>query len=328
VDTPNRHALITGLTGQDGSFLAELLLERGYEVTGFVRGDPAGSLGCTEHLRGQIELVRGDLLDPGSLRAAVEQSRPTEIYHLGGPSFVPASWERPAETLSAIAGSTATLLEVVCDLSPRTRVFVAASGAIFGEAPESPQREDTTCRPTNPYAIAKLAAHRLVGAMREHDGLFACSGIVYNHESERRPERFVTRRITRAAAEIALGLREELTLGSLEAVRDWSFAGDIVRGAWLMLQQERPEDYVLSSGVPHTVAEFAAAAFACVDLDAERYLRVDPALVRASERTPSVGDPSRARERLGWEPEVSFAELVERMVRFDLRALQQEAGRA
>jgi GDPmannose 4,6-dehydratase len=328
VDTQTPRALITGLTGQDGSFLAELLLAKGYEVTGIVRAQPGGSLGCVEHLRGQIELVHGDLLDPDSLRAAVERSRPTEIYHLGGPSFVPASWERPAETLSAIAGSTATLLEVVREVSPSTRVFVAASGAIFGEAPESPQREDTPCRPVNPYAIAKLAAHRLVGAMREHDGLFACSGIVYNHESERRPERFVTRRITRAAAEIALGLREELTLGSLGAVRDWSFAGDIVRGAWLMLQQERPDDYVLASGVPHTVAEFAAAAFACVGLDAERYLRVDPALVRARERTPSVGDPSRARERLGWEPEISFAELVERMVQADLRALQQEAGRA
>ena len=164
--------------------------------------------------------------------------------------------------------------------------------------------------------------------MREHDGLYACSGIVYNHESERRPERFVTRRITRGAAEIALGLREELTLGSLDAVRDWSFAGDIVRGAWLMLQQERPDDYVLASGVPHTVAEFAQAAFACVDLDAERYLRVDPALVRPPEGTPSVGDPRKARERLGWEPEVSFAELVERMVRADLRSLQREAGQA
>ena len=194
------------------------------------------------------------------------------------------------------------LLEIVREISPRTRVFVAASGAMYGETRESPQREDTPCRPTTPYAIAKLAAHQLVGAMREHDGLWACSGIVYNHESERRPERFVTRRITRGAAEIALGLREELTLGSLDAVRDWSFAGDIVRGAWLMLQQERADDYVLASGVPHTVAEFAQAAFACVDLDAERYLRVDPALVRAPESTPSVGDPSRARERLGWEP--------------------------
>ena len=322
-----RRALLTGLTGQDGSFLAELLLERGYRVSGLVRGASDRSLGSSEHLREQVDLVHGDLLDPSSLQTAIEQSQPSEIYHLGGPSFVPASWERPAEALSAIAGSTATLLEVVRELGPDTRVFVAASGAIFGEAPESPQREDTSCRPTTPYAIAKLAAHRLVGAVREHDGLYACSGIVFNHESERRPERFVTRRITRGAAEIALGLREELTLGSLEAVRDWSFAGDIVRGAWLMLQQERPEDYVLASGVPHTVKEFAEAAFACVDLDAERYLRVDPALVRAPESTPSVGDPSKARERLGWEPEVSFTELVGRMVRADLRSLQHAGGR-
>jgi GDPmannose 4,6-dehydratase len=230
--------------------------------------------------------------------------------------------------LSAIAGSTATLLEVVCEVSPDTRVFVAASGAIFGEAPESPQREETPCRPTTPYAIAKLAAHQLVGAVRGHDGLHVSSGIVYNHESERRPERFVTRRITRAAAMIALGLRQELTLGSLEAVRDWSFAGDIVRGAWLMLQQDRPDDYVLASGVPRTVAEFAQAAFACVDLDAERYLRVDPALVRPPEVTPSVGDPRKARARLGWEPLLSFGELVERMVRADLRSLQVDAARS
>lgn len=323
-----RRALLTGLTGQDGSFLAELLLERGYRVSGLVRGAPDRLLGSSEHLREQLDLVRGDLLDTGSLQAAIEQSRPAEIYHLGGPSFVPASWERPGEALSAIAGSTAVLLEVVREISPATRVFVAASGAMFGEALQSPQREDTPCRPVTPYAIAKLAAHEMVGAVRAHDGLFACSGIVYNHESERRPERFVTRRITRGAAEIALGLREELTLGSLDAVRDWSFAGDIVRGAWLMLQHERPDDYVLASGVPHTVAEFAAAAFECVDLEAERYLRVDPALVRSPESTPSVGDPRKARELLGWEPEVSFAELVQRMVRADLRSLQREANRS
>jgi GDPmannose 4,6-dehydratase len=322
-----RKALITGLTGQDGSFLTELLLEHGYHVTGLVRGSSDRSLGCSEHLREQVDLVRGDLLDQGSLQEAIEESQPAEIYHLGGPSFVPASWERPGEALSAIAGSTANLLEVVREIAPGTRVFVAASGAMFGDALQSPQREDTPCRPTTPYAIAKLAAHELVGAMREHDGLHACSGIVFNHESERRPERFVTRRITRGAAEIALGLREELTLGALDAIRDWSFAGDIVRGAWLMLQQERPDDYILASGVPHTVAEFAQAAFACVDLDAERYLRVDPALVRPPEDTPSVGDPRKARERLGWEPEVSFAELVERMVRADLRSLQRDGAR-
>jgi GDPmannose 4,6-dehydratase len=318
---------VTGLTGQDGSFLTELLLGHGYHVTGLVRGAPDRSLGCTEHLRERVSIVRGELLDLSSLRAAIEESHPAEIYHLGGPSFVPASWERPAQALSAIAGSTAMLLEVVRELSPDTRVFVAASGAMFGDAPESPQREDTPCRPTTPYAIAKLAAHQLVGAMREHDRSYVCSGIVFNHESERRPERFVTRRITRGAAEIALGLREELTLGDLEAVRDWSFAGDVVRGAWLMLQQERPEDYVLASGIAHTVAEFAQAAFACVDLEAERYLRVDSALVRAPEGTPSVGDPSKARERLGWRPLLSFVELVERMVRADMRSLEAQTSK-
>jgi GDPmannose 4,6-dehydratase len=322
-----RRALVTGFTGQDGSFLAELLLERDYRVSGLVRGAFDRSLGSSEHLRGQVDLVSGDLLDPSSLQTAIEQSQPAEIYHLGGPSFVPASWERPGEALSAIAGSTASLLEVVREISPDTRVFLAASGAMFGEALQSPQREDTPCRPTTPYAIAKLAAHELVGAVRAHDGLFACSGIVYNHESERRPERFVTRRITRGAAEIALGLREELTLGALEAVRDWSFAGDIVRGAWLMLQQELPDDYILASGVPHTVAEFAEAAFACVDLDAERYLRVDAALVRPLEATPSVGDPRKARERLDWEPKVPFSELVERMVQADMRALEAQTSK-
>jgi GDPmannose 4,6-dehydratase len=326
---------VTGITGQDGSFLAELLLEQGYRVTGLVRGmAPAAAaptsaeeppLGLSEHLRGRIESVGGDLLEPASLRAVIEQVRPSEIYHLAAPSFVPASWERPEETLRAIVGSTAAILEAVRELAPQTRVFVSASGAMFGEAQESPQREDTPCRPVSPYAIAKLAAHELVGVMRAHDGLHVSSGILFNHESERRQERFVTRRITRGVAAIALGLREELTLGALEAVRDWSFAGDIVRGAWLMLQQEHPDDYVLASGVPRTVAEFAQAAFACVDLEAERHLRVDPALVRPSEGTPSVGDPCKARARLGWKPLLSFPELVERMVRADLRSLQEAA---
>jgi GDPmannose 4,6-dehydratase len=319
-------ALITGLTGQDGSFLAELLLEQGYAVAGLVRGAPEQSLGCSEHLRERVELVRADLLEPAGLRAAIEQVAPREIYHLAAPSFLPASWERPAETMDAIMGSTAAILETVRDIDPGIRVFVSASGAIFGDAGESPQREDTPCRPQSPYAIAKLAGHQLVAALRAHDGLYACSGIVYNHESERRPEQFVSRRITRGAAAIALGLKDHLSLGALDAVRDWSFAGDIVRGAWMMLQQEHAEDYILASGVPRTVAQLAQAAFACVDLDAERYLRVDPALVRAAERTPSVGDPTKARRQLGWQPEVSFDELVERMVQADLRSLEAIAA--
>jgi GDPmannose 4,6-dehydratase len=319
---------MTGITGQDGSFLAELLLEKGYEVSGVVRGGGNRELGCSEHLRERLTLLEGDLLDTGSLRGAVEEVRPHELYHLASPSFIPASWERPAETLRAIVGSTAVLLEAVRDSDSQARVFVAASGAMFGDAPESPQRESTPCRPTSPYAIAKLASHQLVGAMRAHDGLYACSGIVFNHESERRPLQFVTRTITRAAAQIKLGLAEEVTLGALDAVRDWSFAGDVMHGGWLTLQQQEPGDYVFASGVGRTVAELAETAFACVGLQAERYVRVDPKLVRAPERTASVGDPSRARELLGWESQLSFEQLVERMVQADVRALQAVAGPA
>jgi GDPmannose 4,6-dehydratase len=322
---PDPSALITGLTGQDGSFLAELLLKQGYRVTGIVRGEPAArSLGSAEHLRAEVELIGGDVLDANTLRGALERVQPTEIYHLAAPSFVPDSWVQPAETLAAIAGSAATLLTILRELELPARLFVAASSEIFGEAGESPQRETTPCRPRSPYAIAKLAAHQLVGRMREHHGLHASSGITYNHESERRPERFVTRRITRGVAAIALSRQPGLELGALEAVRDWSFAGDIMHGAWLMLQQEHPDDYVLASGVGRTVAEFARAAFACVELDAERYLRVDEARVRSPESTPSVGDPSKARERLGWVPELSFEQLVERMVRADLRELEAD----
>ena len=204
------------------------------------------------------------------------------------------------------------------------RLFVASSTAIFGETPQSPQREDSECRPTSPYAIAKLAAHQILGALRQRSGLYACSGILNNHESERRPEEFVTRKITRAAAAIKLGLQEELHLGDIEAVRDWSFAGDMMRAAWLSLQQESARDYVLASGVGRTVREFAEVAFNCVDLEAERYLRLDPTLVRAPEVTLNIGDPTRAREELGWRPQLSFEGLVERMVRADLRALEAE----
>jgi GDPmannose 4,6-dehydratase len=321
-----RRALITGLTGQDGSFLTELLLQKGYRVSGLVRRGTAEHLGLVEHLREQLELVQVDLQDRAGMRAAIERTRPQEIYHLAAPSFVPASWAELSVTMSAIVSSAAILLELVRELDPRVRVFMAASGSIFVGAAESPQREDTPCRPTTPYAIAKLTAHQLVGVLRAHDDLHVSSGILFNHESERRPERFVTRKITRAAAAIALGQQQQLQLGDLAAVRDWSFAGDIVRGAWLMLQQERAEDYILASGVPHTVAELARAAFACVDLDVERYLRVDPSLVRTPEDIPNVGDPSKARERLGWEPELGFEELVERMVRADLSSLQREGA--
>jgi GDPmannose 4,6-dehydratase len=319
-------ALISGITGQDGSFLAELLLEKGYAVTGLVRRGES-TLGASEHLRGRLECLDGELLEPRTLQAAVARVRPREIYHLAAPSYVPASWESPRETLTAIAGSCAAVLEAVRAIDPSIRTFVPASGMIFGETQESPQHESTPCRPQTPYAIAKLAAHELVGALRSKEGLHASSGILYNHESERRPERFVTRRISRGAAAISLGIQEELTLGSLDAVRDWSFAGDIMEGAWLMLQQQEGGDYILASGVGRTVREFAEAAFACVGLEAEAYLRVDDELVRPPERTPSVGDPSRARGRLGWRPRVGFEQLVERMVAADVSSLRAASAR-
>lgn len=320
--TEPKRALVTGFTGQDGSFLAELLLERGYHVTGMIRRSAPEGFGVAEHLQGEVDLQEGDLLDTRSLRDAVVRTRPDELYHLAAPSFVPVSWKRPAQTLVSIAGATATLLEAVREHSSRTRVFVASSGAIFGAAPESPQREETACWPETPYATAKLAAHQLVGQLRGADGVFACSGILYNHESERRPESFVTRKITRAAASIRLGLSDTLTLGDTSAVRDWSFAGDVMLGAWLMLQQDTADDYILASGVGHTVAEFAERAFACVGLRAEDHVCVDATLRRAPEPTPRIGDPSRARQRLGWRPALSFDQLIERMVEADLRMLQ------
>jgi GDPmannose 4,6-dehydratase len=321
-----RTALVTGFTGQDGSFLAELLLGKGYDVTGLVRTGDDERLGFSEHLRGQVTICDGDLLEPDSLTAVVDQVRPDELYHLAAPSFTPASWDRPGLTLTAIAGATASLLEAVRGRSPDTRVFVAASGAMFGATLESPQREETPCRPETPYATAKLAAHQLTGQFRVHDSLFACSGILYNHESERRPEHFVSRKITRAAAAIKLGHADHVVLGDLSAVRDWSFAGDVMEGAWLILQHDEPDDYVLASGVGHTVAELADAAFAHVGLEAKDHVRVDPALVRPPETVPPVGDAGRARDRLGWRPALDFEQLIHRMVDADLRALQAKDG--
>jgi GDPmannose 4,6-dehydratase len=317
----SRHALITGVSGQDGSFLAELLLEQGYRVTGAVR---RRQLGASEHLRDRLSLVSADLLDPDSLANAIAQTKPDELYHLAAPSFVPDSWRHPAQFMAAIAGATATVLESVRGISHSTRVFVATSSTIFGAASESPQTERTPTRPQNPYAAAKLAAHELVGQMRRHDGLYACSGILYNHESERRPEQFVTRKITKAAAAISLGQANALELGRLDSVRDWSFAGDIMVGAWLALQDEQPADYILASGVPHTVAKFAEVAFAHVGLEAGAHIRVEPELVRPPDHVPQVGDPTRAREQLGWEPRVKFEQLVHRMVDHDVRLLEAE----
>jgi GDPmannose 4,6-dehydratase len=311
-----RRALITGVTGQDGTYLAELLLGSGYEVIGTVR-DPA------EPVPEGVSAVSADLLDPPTLRAALEGARPHELYHLAAPSYVPDSWEDPTDTMAAIAGATATLLAAVREVDPQTRVWVSTSSEVFGDAGESPQTERSPMRPRSPYGVAKLAAHGLVGAMRERFGLFACSGITYNHESPRRPEHFVTRKVTRAAAAIKLGLERELALGDLDAVRDWSHAADVMRAAWLALQAHAPDDYVIASGFGRTVRDLVRAAFAAVDLEWEPHVRVDPALVRPREPVALIGDPSRARERLGWTPERSFEQLVAEMVEADLAALRR-----
>jgi len=315
-----RRALITGITGQDGSYLAELLLAEGYEVSGLLR-EGRTDLGNIEHLRERLTLVPGDLLAPETLHAAIEAIVPDELYHLAGPSQVPDSWRSPGRAIAAIASATADLLESVRELTPETRVFVASSSEIFGDAGESPQSETSPCRPRSPYGVAKLAAHHLAATMRERHGMHVSSGITYNHESPRRPELFVSRKVTRAVAGIALGREHEVVLGNLDAVRDWSHARDVMRGAWLMLGQEQPADYVLASGVGRTVAELVAAAFSAAGVSQDGHVRLDPDFVRPQEPTPRVGNAARARDRLGWEAGTTFQEMIGEMVAADLRSL-------
>lgn len=314
-------ALITGIGGQDGSYLAELLVAKDYDVVGLVRRDPDESHPTLRDVEDRIELVQGDLLDPASLRRAIAEVRPDELYHLAAPTFVPASWEDPTSTIAAIAGATSTILAAVLEIDRSIKVHVATSSEIFGDAGESPQNEDSPCRPRAPYGVAKLAAHGMVRVMRAHHGLFACSGITFNHESPRRPEHFLPRKVTRGAAAIKLGRQSELELGSMDAVRDWCHARDVVRGAWLALQHDEPGDYVFASGVGRTVEDLVAAAFDVVGLDWRDHVTVNPALVRAPEATPPVGDPRRAREVLGWELETSFEETIREMVEADLAEL-------
>ena len=310
-----RRALVTGITGQDGHYLSELLREQRYEVTGMVRG--RGSQGPADRY------VTADLHDGEALRAAVREAAPDELYHLAAPTFVPASWEDPAATMAAIAGATGTLLLAAREAG--ARVFVATSSEVFGDAGESPQHEGSPMRPRSPYGVAKLAAHRLVGVMRARYGMHASAGITFNHESPRRPERFLPRKVSRGAAAIKLGLQDELVLGDLRAVRDWCHARDVVRGAWLMVQHDEPGDYVLAGGVARTVGDLVDVAFARVGLDPGEHVRVDPAFVRAPEATAPVGDPSRARARLGWEARTSFEDMIAEMVDADLADLRDRA---
>jgi GDPmannose 4,6-dehydratase len=311
-------ALITGISGQDGSYLAELLLEKGYAVSGIVRGSPTGRYANLAHIRNDIELMQGDLLDQLTLVDAITRFRPTELYNLAATSFVPASWSQPVMTAQFTAVGVTSMLEAARVIDPSICIYQASSSEIFGAADESPQNEHTPWRPHNPYGVSKLYGHAMVAAYRDRYGMHASSGIVYNHESPRRPPEFVTRKITLGAAAIKLGLTDELVLGDLQARRDWGFSGDFVEAMWLMLQQDEPDDYVIATAVSRTVRELAETAFAYVGLTVEDHVRVDPHLVRPREPVNLVGDPSKARQRLGWEPRTSFEELVRMMVEADL----------
>ncbi len=317
---PARRALITGIGGQDGSYLAELLVEKGYEVVGMVRPPLDAPRPNLKAVRSHITLLQGDLRDTASLRAVVTEAAPDELYHLAAPTFVPASWEDPAETVDAIAGATATLLAHARERG--FRVYVAASSEVFGDAGQSPQRESSPMLPTSPYGVAKLAALGLVRVMRERHGVHASCGILYNHESPRRPEHFLPRKVTRGAAAIAVGQQETLELGDLDAVRDWCHARDVARAAWLMLQQDEPGDYVVASGVARTVGDLVGAAFAAAGVSSEGRIVVNPAFVRPAEATLALGDPSLAARRLGWRARISFEAMIAEMVAADLSVLR------
>jgi len=308
-------ALITGVAGQDGSYLAELLLERGYEVAGIVRGDPEAAYPNLAAVRDRVRLFQVDLLDPGALARLLRELRPREVYNLASPSFVPRSWERPIETAEFAAVGVTALLEAVRAVDGAIRVYQASSSEIFGEPVESPQTESTPLAPVTPYGVAKAYGHFIARSYRRRYGLHVSCGILYNHESPRRPLDFVPSKIAHGAAAISLGLARELALGDLDAERDWGFAGDYVEAMWLMLQRDEPGDFVVASGEPHTVRELAELAFAYVGLDWREHVRRDPALERGeAELHRLVGDASRAREVLGWRPKVGFEELVRLLV--------------
>jgi GDPmannose 4,6-dehydratase len=324
----SRRALITGIAGQDGSYLAELLLEKGYDVYGIVRGSPLAPHPNLEAVRDDVHLLQGDLLDQMTLLDAISRSEPDELYNLAATSFVPASWRQPVMTAQFTAVGVTSMLEAVRITNPNLRLYQASTSEIFGATSESPQTESTRFVPHNPYAVAKLYGHLMVSTYRERYGMHASSGILYNHESPRRAPEFVTRKVTRTAAAIKLGLANELRLGDLEATRDWSYAGDVAEAMWLMLQQDRGDDYVVCSGVSRTVGELVKVAFGFVDLDPDRYVVVDPEFVRPPDPVPLVGDPSKARAQLGWEPRTSFEEMIGMMVEADLRQLADEHERS
>jgi len=317
-------ALITGITGQDGYYLSKLLLGKGYRVVGLVPPQRRRSLAKLDEIADQLTTYLVDLTQADAITQAMDVLQPDEIYNLAAPSFVPDSWKDPLGTLDLITGTATRMLEATRQLGLQTRFYQASSSEIFGEVRSSPQTAQTDFRPTNPYGAAKLHAHWTMVHHRERYGLFACSGILYNHESPRRPPQFVTRKISLAAAAIKLGLRDRLSIGNLNAKRDWGFAGDHVEAMWRMLQANAAEDYVIGTGRLHTVRDLVATAFDCVNLDWQKYVETDPILVRSDEHFQLVADPTKAKQNLGWEPKVSFEQLVNSMVQADLKSL--EAG--
>ncbi len=318
---PRRTALITGITGQDGSYLAELLLQKGYEVVGVVRRTSHDSYERIGHLLDRLHIVPADLLDQHSLTSVVRDARPHEVYNLAAQSFVPTSWTQPVLTGEFTALGVTRLLEAVRLAHPEARFYQASSSEMFGKALETPQRETTPFYPRSPYGVAKVYGHWITVNYRESYGLYAVSGILFNHESPRRGLEFVTRKVTHGAARIARGQARELRLGNLEAGRDWGFAGDYVEAMWRMLQQPNPEDYVIGTGETHTVRELCEIAFAHAGLDWKKSVVVDPALVRPAEVDVLLADPGKAHRQLGWRPTVGFADLVRMMMDADLARL-------
>jgi GDPmannose 4,6-dehydratase len=316
-----KRAIITGITGQDGSYLAELLLEKGYEVVGTVRRSSAPNLWRIEHLLGRVTLKPADLLDQLSLLRVIDEVRPTEIYNLAAMSFVPASWDQPMLTGEYNAQGVTRLLDAVRQVDTSIRIYQASSSEMFGKVRQVPQNEQTPFYPRSPYGVSKVFAHYITINYRESYNLFAVSGMLFNHESPRRGLEFVTRKVSDGVARIKLGLADSLSIGNLDAHRDWGFAGDYVRAMWLMLQQDKADDYVIASGVSHSVRDLIQIAFARVGLDWQKHVHVDPALLRPAEVEHLLGDASKARAELGWSPSVGFKELVEMMVDADLARL-------
>ena len=319
-----KKALITGITGQDGSYLSEFLLSKEYEVFGLVRRTSILNFERIKHIKDKIKLIFGDLLDQNSLINAIKESNPDEIYNLASPSFVPASWKQPVFTGEATALGVARMLEAIRAVNLKIKFYQASSSEMFGKVREVPQTEKTQFYPRSPYGVAKLYGHWITINYRESYNMFCCSGILFNHESPRRGLEFVTRKVTNTVAKIKLDLANELRLGNLEAKRDWGFAGDYVRAMWLMLQQDEPDDYAISTGITHSVRDLVKIAFDYVDLKWENYVVVDPKFIRPAEVKSLLGESSKARKKLGWKPEVSFEKLIKMMVDADLEKVKND----